>query len=144
MRFKAALPVAVLAGFVCASSVAQQTTDTATENSPQPGEPGVQAESTADAAAAEAVAKSVAASKADSDEKNARAIAETLLAAQAAGYKLVDKDGKQVFCKREPVTGSRLATRTRCLTLAQIEQERLGAKDTLDDMTRRSAGSPDQ
>ncbi len=69
---------------------------------------------------------------------------EALLAAQAAGYKLKTKDGKQVLCKKEMVTGSRLATRTRCLTLAQMEAERNAVKDMLNDMSRRSVNIPEE
>jgi hypothetical protein len=66
------------------------------------------------------------------------------LRAQAAGYKLVNKDGKELFCKKEMVTGSRLATRTRCLTLAQLEAERNATKDMLMDMSRRSVNIPEE
>jgi len=42
------------------------------------------------------------------------------------------------------VTGSRLATRTRCLTLAQLEEQRNATKDMLMDMSRRSVNRPEE
>ncbi len=77
-------------------------------------------------------------------EEKAKADKDALLRAQAAGYKLVNKDGKEVFCKKELVTGSRLATRTRCLTLAQLEEQRNANKDMLMDVNRRSVNRPDE
>lgn len=77
-------------------------------------------------------------------EKPDRLDNEALLRAQAAGYKLVNKDGKEVFCKKETVTGSRLATRTRCVTLAQLEAERNATRDMLAEMSRKSVNIPQE
>jgi hypothetical protein len=35
---------------------------------------------------------------------------------QHAGYKLVNKDGEKLYCRTDPITGSRLQTHTQCLT----------------------------
>ena len=62
-------------------------------------------------------------------------------AAKAAGgatdktpnsYKLVKRNGQDVYCRREEVTGSRTAVREVCLTQAQMEAERRGAVDLID------------
>ena len=43
----------------------------------------------------------------------------SIVAVQQAGYKLVNKDGKPLYCRTDMVTGSHIVTRTTCL----IEQE---------------------
>jgi hypothetical protein len=35
---------------------------------------------------------------------------------QHAGYKIVNKDGEKLYCRTDPITGSRLQTHTQCLT----------------------------
>ena len=140
MSINATLLTAVFAVFASAPALAQQSTDTAETDVPPPEAPAAQVETPASpAAAADADA-----ANAESKDQDARTDTEALLAAQAAGYKLKTKDGKQVFCKKEMVTGSRLATRTRCLTLAQMEAERNAVKDMLNDMSRRSVNIPEE
>ena len=138
MTPNAALVAAAFAVFTGIPALAQQPaeqntmpSDDAVAQADSTAPPAVDA--TADAAKAKAAATDI--KKADPD---------ALLRAQAAGYKLVTKDGKEVFCKKEMVTGSRLATRTRCLTLAQIEAERNATKDMLLDMSRKSVNIPEE
>jgi len=37
-----------------------------------------------------------------------------------AGYKLVNKDGEKLYCRTDPITGSRLQTKTQCLTEQEL------------------------
>ncbi len=140
MTINAALLSAVFAVFASAPALGQQSTDMAETNVPPLESPAAEVEAPASPAAVE----DADAAQAESKDKDVRTDTEALLAAQAAGYKLKTKDGKQVFCKKEMVTGSRLATRTRCLTLAQIEAERNAVKDMLNDMSRRSVNIPEE
>ncbi len=148
MTFNGALVVAIFAVFVGAPALAQQSGETAEPNATPPEAAPVQAEANATPPAASATAAPAADAAKTQDAaapvEMKRADNDALLRAQAAGYKLVTKDGKEVFCKKEMVTGSRLATRTRCLTLAQIEAERNATKDMLLDMSRKSINIPEE
>lgn len=124
MKFQAARLAAVFCVFAGAPAVAEQPV----------AEPA--AEASADAQQAK--------TEPGSETREQRPDNDALLRAQAAGYKLVNKDGKELFCKKEMVTGSRLATRTRCLTLAQLEEQRNATKDMLMDMSRRSVNRPEE
>ena len=141
MTIQAALSIAVFAVFAVTPALAQQSPDSAEPvASPPDSTPAsaAAAESAAPPATATVVSKSEPAAAVQQVDGDA------LLRAQAAGYKLVNKDGKELFCKKEMVTGSRLATRTRCLTLAQIEEQRNATKDMLLDMSRRSVNIPEE
>lgn len=61
-----------------------------------------------------------------------------IVALQNAGYKLVNRSGVQVFCKKEPILGSRLRYKTRCLTAAEIERESFAARDAMNDVSRKT------
>jgi hypothetical protein len=39
---------------------------------------------------------------------------------QRAGYKIVNKEGQKLYCRTDPITGSRLQTRTTCLTEQEL------------------------
>jgi hypothetical protein len=41
-------------------------------------------------------------------------------AAERAGYKLVNRNGEQVYCRTDPITGSRIETQTTCLTSREL------------------------
>jgi hypothetical protein len=145
MRPNVALLAAVIAVFTASPAFAQQPAETAEQNAIPPDDVPAQVEPAAPADAPQAADASVEAAKADADAAaGKKADSDALLRAQAAGYKLVTKDGKEVFCKKEMVTGSRLATRTRCMTLAQIEAERNATKDMLLDMSRKSVNIPQE
>jgi hypothetical protein len=64
--------------------------------------------------------------------------AEIVMAAQAAGYKIVNERGTKLYCKTDDILGSRLRKKTRCLTAAEIEQEKQAADRTLSDLSRAS------
>ncbi len=143
MTTQAALIAAVFAVLAGAPAIAQQSFETA-EPSVTPTEV---TSAEADAAADPETPATPATAEAAKDKPAAAvkpADADALLRAQAAGYKLVNKDGRELFCKKEMVTGSRLATRTRCLTLAQLEEQRNATKDMLMDMNRRSVNRPEE
>ena len=141
MKIQAALSIAVFAVFAVTPALAQQSA----ESAEPPANP---ADSTpAKAEAAESAAPPATATVLGKTEPAAavqQVDGDAVLRAQAAGYKLVNKDGRELFCKKEMVTGSRLATRTRCLTLAQLEEQRNATKDMLMDMSRRSVNRPEE
>ena len=39
---------------------------------------------------------------------------------QRAGYKIVNKDGQKLYCRTDPITGSRVQTHTQCLTEQEL------------------------
>jgi hypothetical protein len=39
---------------------------------------------------------------------------------QAAGYKIVNKDGEKLYCRKDPITGSRVQFQTTCLTAREL------------------------
>ena len=48
-----------------------------------------------------------------------------------AGYRKVVKNGQEVYCRKESVTGSRTEVMETCLTLAQIETARENSQDLM-------------
>jgi hypothetical protein len=62
--------------------------------------------------------------------------AEGIVAAQAAGYTLVNRNGEQILCRRDAQTGSRLQHTTTCLTAREWTRMRNSSRKTLEDMTR--------
>jgi hypothetical protein len=65
------------------------------------------------------------------------AAAANIVALQQAGYKIVNENGKQLFCKREPTLGSRLRYEMRCLTADEAEQEARAASDAISELSRK-------
>jgi len=57
--------------------------------------------------------------------------------AQAAGYKIVNENGKTLFCRKELQTGSHVQYRTSCLTEAEWKQMAENGRATVQDMARR-------
>jgi hypothetical protein len=55
-------------------------------------------------------------------------------AVQRAGYRLVNKGGEPLFCRTDPITGSRLQTRTTCLTEQELYDQMSTMKQTMDRM----------
>jgi hypothetical protein len=55
-----------------------------------------------------------------------------IVEAQKAGYKIVDEDGKKLYCKKDLNTGSHLRKTTTCLTeaewIAMIDASRRGVE----------------
>jgi hypothetical protein len=72
----------------------------------------------------------------DAETAEPELTAEGIVAAQAAGYTLVNKNGEQILCRRNAQTGSRLQHTTTCLTAREWTRMRNSSRKTLEDMTR--------
>src|SRR5262245_20743130 len=57
--------------------------------------------------------------------------------AQAAGYKIVNQNGKTLYCRKEQETGSHVRFRTSCLTQEEWKQAAESGRATVQDMARR-------
>jgi hypothetical protein len=57
--------------------------------------------------------------------------ATNIAAAQKAGYKIVNENGTQLFCRRELITGTRLHYKTSCLTGEQLHDMNNKAEDAM-------------
>lgn len=57
--------------------------------------------------------------------------------AQAAGYKIVDKKGTKLLCRKELETGSHVRYRTSCMTQEEWAQLAQSSHDTVQGMARR-------
>jgi hypothetical protein len=68
--------------------------------------------------------------------------AKTLLAAQGAGYKVVNKDGQQLLCRKDRQTGSHTRYTTSCLTLQEWEALARSSRQTTEDLSRRRLPPP--
>jgi hypothetical protein len=68
--------------------------------------------------------------------------AETLLAAQGAGYKVVNKDGQQLLCRKDRKTGSHTRYTTSCMTLQEWETLARSSRQTTEDLARRRLPPP--
>jgi len=66
----------------------------------------------------------------------AKAEPTTVQEAQKAGYKIVTENGKTVYCREQPKTGTRVRTETICLTAEEIEAAREASRRNLDQMQR--------
>jgi hypothetical protein len=49
--------------------------------------------------------------------------ANNIVEAQQAGYKFVNKNGEPLYCRIDPITGSRIQTRTVCLTEQELQTQ---------------------
>lgn len=63
--------------------------------------------------------------------------ADKIMAAQRAGYKIVQENGETLFCKRQKQTGSRLRENTMCLTSKEWERATDSTRQTLQDIARQ-------
>ena len=66
----------------------------------------------------------------------AKAEPTTVQEAQKAGYKIVTENGRTVYCREQPKTGTRVRTETICLTAEEIEAAREASRRNLDQMQR--------
>lgn len=66
----------------------------------------------------------------------AKAEPKTVQEAQKAGYKIVTENGKTVYCREQPKTGTRVRSETICLTAEEIEAAREASRRNLDQMQR--------
>jgi hypothetical protein len=66
----------------------------------------------------------------------AKAEPKTVQEAQKAGYRIVTENGKTVYCREQPKTGTRVRSETICLTAEEIEAAREASRRNLDQMQR--------
>jgi hypothetical protein len=65
--------------------------------------------------------------------------AETVKAAQKAGYKIVTKKGETLYCREDLKTGSHVRRDMICLTEEELEMARDAARRNVDQMQRATA-----
>ncbi len=58
-------------------------------------------------------------------------------AAQAAGYKIVNENGKTLLCRKEQMTGSHVRFKTSCLTEQEWKEMSESSRASVQDMSRR-------
>jgi hypothetical protein len=63
--------------------------------------------------------------------------ASNIAEAQAAGYKVVNENGKDLLCRKELLTGSHARYRTSCLTLEEWKSLADTQRASVQDMSRR-------
>ncbi len=131
------LLIGVLVACMAAQAAEQSPTAADADKSPAPAEQPAAASPPAEAPPATPPAEAAPASIATTG-KEADKPPPDVVALQAAGFKLVNDDGKKLYCRRESITGSRLQFRTSCFTEAQLEQMHNAAADTLADLSRRA------
>jgi hypothetical protein len=59
---------------------------------------------------------------------------------QRAGYKLVNKDGAKLYCRTDPITGSRVRTVTTCLTEQELYDQMREMQQAMDQTSSHQAG----
>jgi hypothetical protein len=97
------------------------------------------AASTAPAASAPAPAAPPASSAAATTEADTAAGLEKKFQEAARGYKVVQKDGKTLYCKRERVIGSTIPT-LQCITEAQLRNQIENTEELRQRMRRAPGG----
>lgn len=127
----------ILMGLVVGSAFAQEANKSvpATTSADETQTP---IEASDQAAPAQTAQQQASASDTEKPVDSEKAATVDLVALQRAGYKLVNENGVQLFCKKEQVLGSRLRYKTRCLSAAEAEQERRAASDAMSDMSRKA------
>jgi hypothetical protein len=60
----------------------------------------------------------------------------TVQEAQKAGYKIVNQNGKTVYCREQMKTGSHVRTETICLTAEELDAAREASRRNLDQMQK--------
>jgi hypothetical protein len=69
-------------------------------------------------------------------EREVKLDSSNIVEAQRAGYKLVDKDGQKLYCKRDLNTGSHVRHTTSCLTEAEWTAMAEASRRSVEAMTR--------
>lgn len=69
--------------------------------------------------------------------KDGKVTPERILELQREGYKLVDRNGEQYFCRLEKKTGSQIARDTVCMTEKEIQSLRETTQRRMGDMVRQ-------
>lgn len=90
-----------------------------------------------------AAAPAAAASRPAADRKEITHIDETNIEkAQAAGYYIVKQNGARLYCRRDPMLGTRLRSKTTCLTQEEWRQAQETGKRTVRPALTTQAPSP--
>jgi hypothetical protein len=95
-------------------------------------QPAPAAAAAAPAAPAATVAPVAAAPEAAPAEKQPITVQE----ARKAGYKIVDQNGKTVYCRDQMKTGSHVRKETICMTAQELEAAREASRRNIDQMQR--------
>lgn len=66
----------------------------------------------------------------------------TVQAARKAGWKIVNQDGKEMYCREQLMTGSHLRKETICLTPEELELARTAQQRSLDQLQRSPPSPP--
>jgi hypothetical protein len=61
-------------------------------------------------------------------------------AVQHAGYKIVNKDGEKLYCRTDPITGSRIQTHTTCLTERELIAQNEATRQSMERLNNLSQG----
>jgi len=77
------------------------------------------------------------ASKEPPVERQVKVDASNIVEAQQAGYKVVDKDGQKLYCKRDLNTGSHVRYTTSCLTEEEWTATREASRRSVESMSRQ-------
>jgi hypothetical protein len=93
--------------------------------------PSEKAAPPAQAPAPTAGTHAVAPANTPSSDKFTTIDATNIAEAQKAGYKIVNENGTQLFCRRELITGTRLHYKTSCLTAEQLHDMNNKAADAM-------------
>lgn len=67
---------------------------------------------------------------------------DTLQLARRAGYRIVNEDGRTLYCKDQLKTGSHMRKETICLTAAELESVREALKRDMEQMQMRRSTPP--
>jgi hypothetical protein len=65
--------------------------------------------------------------------------AKNVVDVQRAGYKIVNKDGQTLYCRRELATGTHINNQTTCLTAEQLAQQMSDAQQGLERVQQQSS-----
>jgi len=63
----------------------------------------------------------------------------TPMQAKALGYKIVNQNGKQLYCRKQRKTGSHIQVETICMTAEELQMARDASQRNLEQMQRATA-----
>jgi hypothetical protein len=64
--------------------------------------------------------------------------AKNVVDVQRAGYKIVNKDGQTLYCRREVATGTHINNQTTCLTEQQLAEQMSDSQQGLEHVQQQS------
>lgn len=70
--------------------------------------------------------------------------ASNMVAAQKAGYKMVNEDGKTLYCKRRAKTGTHARQETQCLTAEEWREMQEASQRSVETMRRTTPPKQDK